>query len=533
MGWCLAYYENEQVFFGGNLRLYQRNLSVAVPNAGKHRPRNWYMKIKLPGGKTIDRSTKLAVYEDAYEFAKSEMLRLQNAARLGHSLQDYTFHQHWEDWYSRHLKRQTWSPDRAKWHKQYAARYFKPFFTDRDGVSINLNDIGQDLADAYWDWRIAYWSSDDGERRKAKNPTRKGAKSKGTHNSKAVPALKTLQMEASALNQIFEDARKWGRLQKAFKFKPTLKRLKDARRSHFPLEEYRVMSRYLRSYRDGVGIFKDDRVNAWHQLMRKQLYYLVFFLSNTGMRIGEARHVKWSDVRFDQDLQQSDDKICEIRIGLKGKTKQQRYVQSQSSLNSLLKEWKKISPFTKPDDLIWFGQSKTGGESDQVPMRDVTGSFQKFLERVPYNGREHGLLYDDDGARRVLYSLRHTYATFRLTEGNVSIQDLALNMGCKVAQIENHYSHVLSAQRRDQITQTRPRARSVERADTGTADGVVADPTGQATSSADEGIVAGMGLGAESAADSALMLRIVEQFQAGKIDQATFLALVGPKAESA
>jgi hypothetical protein len=30
----------------------------------------------------------------------------------------------------------------------------------------------------------------------------------------------------------------------------------------------------------------------------------------------------------------------------------------------------------------------------------------------------------------------------RLEKGDVSIYDLSMNMGCKVKQIENHYSHL-------------------------------------------------------------------------------------------
>lgn len=64
------------------------------------------------------------------------------------------------------------------------------------------------------------------------------------------------------------------------------------------------------------------------------------------------------------------------------------------------------------------------------------------------------MLYDRDGDRRSLYSLRHTYATLRLEKGDVSVYDLALNMGYKVKQIESHYSHVVAKQRRQQITRT-------------------------------------------------------------------------------
>ena len=55
--------------------------------------------------------------------------------------------------------------------------------------------------------------------------------------------------------------------------------------------------------------------------------------------------------------------------------------------------------------------------------------------------------------------MRHTYATFRLELGDVSVYDLSLNMGCKVAQIERHYSHVMTKTRRKQITKSTPRKR--------------------------------------------------------------------------
>lgn len=63
------------------------------------------------------------------------------------------------------------------------------------------------------------------------------------------------------------------------------------------------------------------------------------------------------------------------------------------------------------------------------------------------------MLYDRDGDRRSLYSLRHTYATMRLEKGDVSVYDLSLNLGCKVKQIENHYAHVVTEKRRQKITQ--------------------------------------------------------------------------------
>jgi integrase len=62
---------------------------------------------------------------------------------------------------------------------------------------------------------------------------------------------------------------------------------------------------------------------------------------------------------------------------------------------------------------------------------------------------ESGLFKDAAGKNRTLYSLRHTYATFRLEEG-VDIHTLAKQMGTSVGMIERHYSKLtpmLSAER--------------------------------------------------------------------------------------
>jgi integrase len=65
----------------------------------------------------------------------------------------------------------------------------------------------------------------------------------------------------------------------------------------------------------------------------------------------------------------------------------------------------------------------------------ATGSFKKGFERIL---REAGVLHGSDGKRWVPYSLRHTYATMRISEG-VSVFQLAANMGTSVEMIENFY----------------------------------------------------------------------------------------------
>jgi integrase len=49
-----------------------------------------------------------------------------------------------------------------------------------------------------------------------------------------------------------------------------------------------------------------------------------------------------------------------------------------------------------------------------------------------------GLLKDSIGRERTIYSLRHTYATFRLENGT-NVYWLKQNMGTSVQMIERHY----------------------------------------------------------------------------------------------
>lgn len=446
----MAYYENRIEHLDGDLVLYQRNLATAVPNVKSHRKPNWYMKLRIGPRKFINRSTGLTIYEEAYAFARKEYDRLRNAVSLGHTLDDFTFEKHWEDWYQRNLNNRTWAADRQRWHKNQAARYYKAYFRYADGTSMRLNDVTPIFAHSYWDWRIGYWSSQRGEKLADYNPKRRQAKTVSTHNAVKVPSKKTLQMDQTALNQIFWDARERGRLQQVFKFKSPSDKRPHNRRPHFELDEHRSMVSYLRSYRDVIGHFKEDKVNAWHRMQRTQLYHFVIFMLNSGLRVGEAREMRWRDIKFDQPNPHDAEPICVVGVRKATKTNQNRDVQTQPNANKTLKEWRAKSPYTGDNDLVWFGQQKTDDEKPK-PFSDLNKSFQHFLARLPIKDATDGLLYNKEGEKRSLYSLRHTYATARRSHG-VSYEDLALNMGCKREQLAKHYDHSTPNSRRSDIT---------------------------------------------------------------------------------
>ena len=76
-----------------------------------------------------------------------------------------------------------------------------------------------------------------------------------------------------------------------------------------------------------------------------------------------------------------------------------------------------------------------------VGVRGVLAAFVPSLFRdAPC--KDAGILYGRCGDKRAPYSLRHTYATFALLYGRVSVYTLAVNMGTSVDMIEKHYGHV-------------------------------------------------------------------------------------------
>src|SRR5690606_18313073 len=65
------------------------------------------------------------------------------------------------------------------------------------------------------------------------------------------------------------------------------------------------------------------------------------------------------------------------------------------------------------------------------------------------------LRVSSSGKLRSTYCFRHTYATFRLTEG-VDVYFLAKQMGTSVKMIEDHYGHITPVKNAERILQGLP-----------------------------------------------------------------------------
>jgi site-specific recombinase XerD len=247
------------------------------------------------------------------------------------------------------------------------------------------------------------------------------------------PKQSTINNHNSALKKVFSVALK-NNWMSEYRI-PDLKNTgtKTERRASFEFPEYKQLYRFMRKWH------KTGKKEVTRQI-RTLLRDYVLILANTGMRHGtESTRLKWKHI---EEFELKGDKY--LRIWVDGKTGKReliantyvgRYLKRIQSRFDGLKDMSFAELF-KVDEYIF----RT--ESGEQP-KDWHGAFETLL-------RDAKLLDDKHGGRRTLYSLRHTYATFRLMRG-VEIHLLANQMGTSVAMIEKHYSHLIPSLSADRI----------------------------------------------------------------------------------
>ena len=213
------------------------------------------------------------------------------------------------------------------------------------------------------------------------------------------------------------------------------------RRPHFDLKDWQKLIRFLREWiKQGIhksGPIYRDRV---------MLTNYVLILANTGIRVGEARGLRWMDV--DSEPANAIDE-ANINLHVSGKTGTREVVSRTGD----------ILTYFEP---IWelrcneLGKNPDNTEpvfchKDGQPI----GSFKKgFSALVSVAGVE----FDRNGDRRTIYSLRRTYATFRFHDG-VNHYVLARNMGTSVKMLEQHYGHTSNRAMAHELTKNKEKRR--------------------------------------------------------------------------
>ncbi len=211
--------------------------------------------------------------------------------------------------------------------------------------------------------------------------------------------------------------------------------LSKARREEFTPQEYRKLHTFARKW---VEEGRQER-NRWARLVA---YNFILIMCNTGMRPSEAKNLRWSDVHIQKDKHGREF----LRLSVHGKGKFRDLVAS-SNVATYFERIKEISKATEDNDFVFTTE-------EGKPAKTL---YYWMIESVLIAS---GLQKSSSGSQRSTYCFRHTYATFRLTEG-VDVYFLSKQMGTSVQMIENHYGHVNPVKNADLILKGLPGWESV------------------------------------------------------------------------
>lgn len=284
------------------------------------------------------------------------------------------------------------------YHLATIERHFLPFFARYDDISkIRRSEIVQ---------YVAY--------RRAKG--------------EKAPTPQTINRENSVLRQLLRYAVDRGWINEIPRIPNESERLSARRRRHFTFEELRRLMRLSRRRaKEFDGIELKTR-QGWN---RKLLADVIALMVNTGLRVDESTSLRWRNVDW------ADGSILLERAG---KTRSSRRVLMRRGAIMALKRLRaRRIEFQEK-----YGED-TGLNEEEIILALPNGiavhSFKKGFDRLL---EAAGFTYADRSKKHSLTSLRHTYATFRLTTRSgkrASMRALAKQMGTSERMIERHYGH--------------------------------------------------------------------------------------------
>ena len=236
----------------------------------------------------------------------------------------------------------------------------------------------------------------------------------------------TIRFEMSIFGAVMNHAisKRYVPASQRFEDKP---KLKTMRRDEFTLEEYRKLHTVARSWLSKA--MKPSSI--WS---RTVAYNFILIMCNTGMRPREAKNLRWRDIMPAKDREGRE--IVVMFVQGKGKS---RKLVAPKSVGDYLERIRAIAKAKELDDRVF---TTITGE----PAKTL---YKNMIENLLTEAK---LRDGPNGVPRSTYCFRHTYATFRLSEG-VDVYFLAEQMGTSVKMIEDHYGHVNTVKHADRVLQ--------------------------------------------------------------------------------
>ena len=240
------------------------------------------------------------------------------------------------------------------------------------------------------------------------------------------PTPQTINRENTVLRQMLRYAVDRGWLKTAPLIDQESERLTRRRRRHFTLEEYRTL---YRTAKKRIRELNDNPLTKRQKEQRILLLDYILILANTGLRVDEAKTLIWRNVDWENKT---------LLLEHAGKTKSSRRVlMRDGAYRALRRIHGRRLAFSKVMKKDFNTNEKIVALPNGRPIESFKKGFNELLAAC-------GFHYDSIVEKHALTSLRHTYATFRLTTRSghrASVRALAKQMGTSEKMIERHYGH--------------------------------------------------------------------------------------------
>jgi len=385
------YQTNQINLYNGDVKLFQHK------DTGR-----WYVRIWITEEqKYYQKSLRTRDEGMARRLGENEYLDIKAKRLTGRKLFKVKLHQVIDEWLVTQKQKVDVSITAGRYLTIKSQINWLKRFIVKD---INIEDIKGDIFLGYYKWR-----------RELRN---------GVENA-------TMLNEKATINAVFKYAMKKGYLTQVYQteFQDIKKNVN--RREALTIEEWRMIYNTMRSkefLEDGDEVLK----------VRYFVRDFTVLLANTGLRFGEARRLRWRNVKkVRSHNRENKNELMEIELFADmTKNKKDRIVQGLRG--DVLDRIKSYSNYTKANDFV-FVDNVSG---NQLAKDYYYRSFQVMKKMC-------GL--DDWDKQISFYNLRHFYATMRLYAG-VDSRSLCENLGCGLQYLEQHYGHVQTKMMRDTLT---------------------------------------------------------------------------------
>ena len=213
-----------------------------------------------------------------------------------------------------------------------------------------------------------------------------------------------------------------------FKKLPRLDKGNEAiRRATFTNDEYYSLVKAMKSY----SLNGNKKTDSDELVVRQIVRYYVLIAANSGLRVGEQRQLRWSDVTVERH--KINGKVVVLaHINVRYETSKIR--KSRTFLCRSGQYFERLRAITDPKDNNALIFSADGEK--ELTKRALLYHFKKMVELADIPDREIRDL--------VPYSLRHFMITQRIMSG-LNYKQIADMCGTSIAQIEKTYYHLNDA----------------------------------------------------------------------------------------